>query len=148
MRPFLLVGITLVLIGIVGALYSSTTAPKTHAPERVLTIADTNVVVEVADTAKLRAQGLSGRGALPEGHGMLFVFGRPDRYGFWMKDMRFNIDIIWIRDAKVIGMLVNVTPESFPEVFYPPAPVDAVLELPAGSAARRGITEGSGVIAP
>ena len=57
-----------------------------------------NVVIQaevVSRLADLR-QGLSGRASLPTDHGMLFVFSKSDIYEFWMKDMKFPLDIIWI----------------------------------------------------
>ena len=74
---------------------------------------------------------------------MLFVFDKPDTYGFWMKDMRFPIDIIWISGDKVIYVLSEVHPDSYPNLFKPPIPVDKVLEINAGLSRKLGITEGT-----
>ncbi|MCI0619921.1 DUF192 domain-containing protein [Candidatus Wolfebacteria bacterium] len=112
---------------------------------------DTSVVVEVADTSALRTQGLSGRASLASGTGMLFVFEREDTYGFWMKDMRFPIDIIWLRpvsgrvpeaaagtngiDAvpvEIVYVVHGATPESYPAIFEPLLPAQYVLEVPVG----------------
>lgn len=108
-------------------------------------VAGTEFLVEVANTAYTRMQGLSGREALAEGRGMLFLFETPQVPGFWMKDMKFSIDIVWIRDGRVVGVEANVLPDDSPSrtIYYPPSPVDSVLEIPAGSAARAGITRGS-----
>jgi uncharacterized membrane protein (UPF0127 family) len=93
------------------------------------------VQVSVADTEREREQGLSGTKRLPEGVGKLFVFDTPALYGFWMKNMRYPIDIVWIDDAwQVAGITRDVAPETYPSVFYPPKPVVYVLELPSGSA--------------
>ncbi|MDZ4205761.1 MAG: DUF192 domain-containing protein [Patescibacteria group bacterium] len=100
---------------------------------KVIKINDTSVKVEIADTPETRAKGLSGRETLPTDTGMLFVFGSSEQYGFWMKDMNFAIDIVWI-DEKfyIIGIEKGVLPETFPQVFYPEQTVKYVLELPAG----------------
>lgn len=110
-----------------------------------ITIAGTEFAVEVANTAYTRMQGLSGREELSEGHGMLFLFNPPERAGFWMKDMKFPIDIVWISGGRVVGVEANVSPDDAPSrtVYYPSAPVDRVLEISAGSAAVAGITIGS-----
>lgn len=99
-----------------------------------VTVGDYSFVVEVADTDELRIKGLSGRKSLPEGRGMLFVFPHEDFYGFWMKDMRFSIDIIGLDDTRKVGWLErDMEPDSFPKVFTPPRPVSYVIELPSGS---------------
>lgn len=117
-----------------------------EASERV-TIGGAEFVVEVANTAYARMQGLSGREALPEGKGMLFLFDPPASVGFWMKDMRFPIDIVWIFAGSVVGVEANASPDDSPgrTIYYPPQPADAVLEIPAGSAAANGIGIGSAV---
>lgn len=106
-------------------------------------------VFEVRDTPAGREQGLSGRESVPPGYGMLFVFERPDRYGFWMKDMRVPIDIVWLSDTGVVlGIEEAARPESFPTVFYPPAPVRFVLETRAGEARARGWGIGTDLALP
>ena len=112
-------------------------------------IAGTEIPVEVAKTAEERAKGLSGRISLEAGLGMLFVFPEPGNYSFWMPDMNFPIDIIWITDGKVVGMEKNVPNEFDPQnpVFYlPPEPVKYVLEVSAGFAQAHGIGIGDDVI--
>lgn len=93
------------------------------------------VKVSVADTEREWQQGLSGTKRLPEGVGKLFVFDTPALYGFWMKDMRYPIDIVWIDDVwQVVGITRDVAPETYPAIFYPPKPVTYVLEVPSKSA--------------
>ena len=89
--------------------------------------------MEIANTDAERTQGLSGRASLPAGTGLLFVFESPGKYGFWMKDMNFPIDIVWLGDGMLpVGIEKNVSPDSYPQVFYPPVPVRYVLEVNAG----------------
>ena len=65
---------------------------------------------------------------------MLFIFDSPAQYGFWMKDMDFAIDIVWIDEKfHVVDVDKEVLPETFPQVFYPDQAVVYVLELPAGT---------------
>lgn len=90
-------------------------------------------VFEVADTDALRIKGLSGRNALHKGKGMLFVFPEDGRYGFWMKDMRFPIDIVWLdRSHRIIEVKKGASPSSYPEVFLPVLPARYVIEIQAG----------------
>jgi uncharacterized protein len=102
--------------------------------------------VEVADTPISRAGGLSGRESLDLDKGMLFVFDSPGRPGFWMKDMNFSIDIIWI-----IGFQEKAEPQTDKSVFtlttyYPPGEIDRVLEINAGLVERYGIKPGDKVV--
>lgn len=109
--------------------------------------ASTTIMAEVADSPEARSRGLSGRAALPDGSGMLFIFEEADFLGFWMPDMRFSIDIIWIDDSKtVVGVENSVSPETYPEIFSSPVPVRYVLEVPAGFAAAYGISEGEKLV--
>ena len=86
--------------------------------------------VRIADSPAERAQGLSGTAPLPQGEGMLFIFERAGMYGFWMKDMNYPIDIIWLNDdLESVGATKNISPDTFPAVFYPPVPVRYVLEI-------------------
>lgn len=100
---------------------------------RSIQIAGINVKATVAGTSETRARGLGGREELAENEGMLFVFDSDASWGFWMKDMRFAIDILWISsDGKILDMRESVSPATYPSVFTPRAPARYVLELPAG----------------
>jgi len=108
-----------------------------HAPKG-------SIHAEVSATEAIRERGLSGRTSLSKDSGMLFVFPNAGVYGFWMKDMHIALDMIWISaDQKVVGVTPGVTPETYPEIFYPPADVVYVLEVPSGTAAEYGITTGT-----
>lgn len=127
----------LVLIGVVLILWSfkvvlaKPAAAKYQTP--TLQISGKMLKVEVAATEAAREQGLSGRAGLEAGHGMLFIFPESGLYGFWMKDMKFPIDVVWLdEDKKVIDIARNLQPSSFPQVFYPPVPVKYVLETNPG----------------
>ncbi len=100
-------------------------------------IGNANLKVQIADTVKTRMQGLSGRKRLASDEGMLFIFPFSGKHGFWMKDMNFDLDIIWIKENKIIGVSENVKkPEtgnfSELETVYPPEDIDTVLEVNSG----------------
>jgi len=112
----------------------------------VLTINDATIRIVRAATPAERAQGLSGKDALSENEGMLFVFDRADYHAFWMKDMRFPLDIIWIDDNRVVvDMATHALPSSFPASFVPVEPARYVLEVSAGFADRHKIRVGDRV---
>ncbi len=111
-----------------------------------LKISNKTIQVDLADTPATREQGLSGRVALAPDHGMLFVFENSDKYGFWMNEMNFSIDIIWIDEAKrVVHIEKNVSPESFPKIFTPTEPAKYVLEVSAGFSDLNGLMVGDPV---
>lgn len=116
---------------------------KKSSPKELkrLKIDGVEILVEVADTPEKREKGLSGRDFLPENQGMLFVFERPDYWGFWMKEMKFPLDFIWIKDNKVVEITENVKPQDFqpPKVLQPKTPVGKVLEVNGGFVEKYGI---------
>jgi hypothetical protein len=121
----------------------------TTSTSNVLTIRSATVKVEIASTPEQRVKGLSGRTSLAENAGLLFLFEKSNSPTFWMKDMRFPIDIIWIRDGAVVDIDANVPapqPGENPAARTSPEPVDAVLELPAGAAAEQKIHVGDPVM--
>jgi uncharacterized membrane protein (UPF0127 family) len=102
------------------------------------------MTVEVADTKSSRELGLSGRKEMKADEGLLFAFDTPGRYGFWMKDMTFPLDIIWItQNGVVVEVERNVKPESYPKTFINASPASFVLELQAGMAEKQGVYIGS-----
>jgi uncharacterized membrane protein (UPF0127 family) len=106
-----------------------------------------SISVVIARTPESQARGLSGTESLPENSGMLFIFPKPDTYGFWMKDMHYPLDLIWIDQNHTISEITaNVAPDTYPEVFYPHGLVTAVLEVEGGFSTRYGLTIGQPLI--
>lgn len=105
--------------------------------------------IEIVDNVLSQARGLSGRVSLDEDAGMLFVFSRPANRYFWMKDMQFPLDVLWIREGKVIGIERDVPHPGLNNGqttrFQSPEPADTVLEINAGQAAKKGIKVGDKV---
>lgn len=104
------------------------------------------VRVRVADNDEERVQGLSGTDPLAEDEGMLFVFEKPDIHGIWMKEMRYDIDIVWLDES---GQVVQVVSGAKAPLEGAELPVykntdlaKYVLELPAGRAVEYGLAEG------
>lgn len=98
----------------------------------------------VVDTPVLLQKGLSDKPCMPQDQAMLFVFDEPDRHGFWMKDMHFAIDIVWLDGSKrVVSIASSVRPETYPEVFTPDSTSSYVIEVPAGRANAYGLGKGT-----
>ncbi len=97
----------------------------------------------VASTQEARQKGLGGRADMKENEGMLFVFDAPDAACFWMKNMHFSLDMIWLdADKRVVHIEQNVSPETFPKSFCPGKPAKYVVELKAGEARRSHVVLG------
>lgn len=115
----------------------------------VITFPDGTVVhAEIADSNEERRVGLSGHAFLNPDRGMLFLFDEPALQSFWMKEMDFPIDIVWISGETVVGVESDV-PVPVPGTgtldlpkYVSETPVDRVLEVNAGFAAARGLDAG------
>lgn len=101
--------------------------------------------VEIADSPKEHELGLSYRESMARDHGMLFIFSEAGELNFWMKGMTFPLDMIFLRDGRVVYIAQDVpSPHGgIPAIVRPDLPADMVLELNAGIAEEFGIIEGS-----
>lgn len=118
-------------------------------PEATTLIDGNLFTFEVAQNYDERVCGLSNRRKLDDSRGLLFIFEEPDKHGFWMKDMNFAIDILWMNQAgKIVFISDNVSPETYPEVFAPDVPASHVLEINAGQAEKLGLQVGSSLTLP
>lgn len=122
--------------GLAGALYMA--SPATWR----LDLNDTSYSLAVARTDSARERGLGGRTSLQPREGMIFVFDAPGKRCFWMKDMQFPLDIIWVDKAqRVVRVMQKVPPESYPERFCADNTM-YVVELPAGTVAGQQVQPG------
>lgn len=120
--------------------------PTTSSPEfsHPLTIGESHILVAYAKTETELQQGLSNTAPLRFDQGMLFIFPSPRQDAFWMKDMNYPLDIIWLdADKKVTDIEPNLSPTSYPKSFGPDAPASYVLEVSAGFAAKNTIVVGT-----
>ncbi len=109
-------------------------------------LGDFSFTLEIADTPLLQERGLSYRAGLAPNTGMLFAFDTPRVLKFWMKDMNFPIDIIWLdQNKKVVHIEHSLSPSTYPDSFGPETPTQYVIEIPAGGAKRAGVVVGNGV---
>ncbi len=107
--------------------------------------------VEVVKTVADQEKGLSGRNSLGQNNGMLFLFNHPDIYAFWMRNMKFPLDIIYIRNKKIVNIYKNIPTvpsntdiSNIPQV-KPSQPADSVLEINAGYSQKYNFKEGDSV---
>jgi len=137
--------VLIIILGVAGFLIGRVLNKETSGYEMArVKIGGKTINVEIADTLEKQLEGLSGRESLAENNGMLFVFNEAKSYTFWMKDMNFSLDIIWINDNEVVDFIENAQPskEKIPPSFYPQTPADKVLEAPAGSVKKLNIKVG------
>lgn len=103
--------------------------------------------VEVARTEKEITQGLSGRKTLADNAGMLFIFPQKSIYAFWMKEMNFPLDFVWLDNEMVVDLTKNVLPpdknnQNNLPIYRPKQPINRVLEINAGLIDKTGLKIG------
>lgn len=98
------------------------------------------ISAEVARSPQAQIRGLGGRSSLKKGTGMMFPYDGPGPRGIWMKGMRIPIDILWIREGRIVAIEAKVPPPSSNgELAVFSHVADLVLEVPAGYAKEMGI---------
>lgn len=119
-----------------------------------ITVGETPLTVELALTSPEQQLGLGYRNGLDDGTGMLFVFPEPSNRVFWMKGMRFCLDIVWVVNGEIVGAAENACPDpegtadADRQRFASPAPVTHVLEVSAGWLAEHGYGMGTEIELP
>jgi len=104
-------------------------------------ISDVWFEAEVVSSSDALGKGLGGRTELCPHCAMLFSYHRSGKYNFWMKDMKFDLDIIWINEDRIVYMAKNVS-HNFAETIRPDVFSDKVLEINAGLSDEYGFREG------
>lgn len=135
---FIIAGVLLIILFSSGGLLSK---------KATATFGSQKVTLEVADSEKAREKGLSERASLADNRGMLFLFDEPGIPAFWMKGMKFPIDIIFLNNKKIVTIYKNVQPpkttSEIPTNYYQPTyPSDKVIELKAGAADKYNLHTG------
>ena len=116
--------------------------------EAILRINNQPIKVELAKTDEEITNGLSGREKLEENSGMLFIFNKAGNYPFWMKEMKFSLDAIFVNGQKVVDLVENIPfPKNNeqPQAFGVKADFDKVLEVNSGTIKRLNIKIGDKV---
>ncbi len=126
-------------------------APESVIPVKAgshITVNLHSLKLEIADTLAAQQRGLGGRVSLASDQGMLFVFDRPGRYPFWMKDVAFPLDIIWLKQGIVqeVAQFESVTDAILIPSYTPRYAADRVIEVNAGVAQQFGLKPGVRVL--
>lgn len=148
----LVIGLFLLLLAIVGvfALYQnySKGQPLPFFKTPSVTIKGHTFTLMVAKTAKERENGLSTKSSLDKNAGMLFVFDGPGYYPFWMKNVKFPIDILYVNKDSIVTIHQNaqpVTGNESPQIYKSIEQADKVLEINAGLSESYGFKENDSV---
>ncbi len=134
---WVLIGFALVLIGL-AAFYAIWPQVRPHVTVK---LGDGVYNATVAKTADDITKGLSGTTGLRQDQALLMVYESDGKWPIWMKDMQYPIDIVWMdKGKKVVHIVKNAPPDSYPEKFTPKKDARYVIELPAGATSQKNIT--------
>ncbi|MDP2585820.1 MAG: DUF192 domain-containing protein [Candidatus Levybacteria bacterium] len=115
----------------------------------IVTINNQKFNVSVASSQQEQEIGLSETKSLSQNQGMIFLFAKPDYYAFWMKNMKFPIDIIYINGDVITTIKNAVQPPKdnieIPIVYTPTEPSDKVFEIQAGLSEKYNFKKGDKV---
>lgn len=136
MKTRLILGIIVVIV--LGVLFVNIVGNNfsLFAPKSTVTIDGHTFHVTVATTQQAKENGLSNTSSLPKDQGMLFSFTTPGYYEFWMRNMKYPLDIIYIAHNKIVSIAFNVANPNNPlvplPIYKPNQPADTVLEINGG----------------
>jgi len=97
---------------------------------------------EIVKSEAEMSLGLGKRKSLCRKCAMLFEFSKAGDYSFWMKDMEFALDIIWIEGDRVVYVAENISAD-YDKSIRPAIKANRVLEINAGLSRIYGIVEGT-----
>ena len=143
-RKWWLVIPLLVIVCGVGAWYAlrSSNTPAVEMDTVSAMIGDTSFTLYRPTGTEQLTTGLGAFSSLPPDRGMIFLDLPEGVQSMWMKNMKFDIDMVWVgRDDRVIHIVQDVSKDSYPKIFQNPAarPSKYVIELPAGSCEKHNI---------
>ena len=102
----------------------------------------------IADTPQSRVKGLMNQDRLPIDEGLLFIFNEYKVHEFWMKNMNFPLDIIFINDEHIISTIIKNAPpcnKDKCEIYKPKNKSLMALEINAGLCEKHAIKIGQSV---
>jgi hypothetical protein len=130
------------LAAILAALSLAATAGSGPLPRVELKAGAHAFDVEVATTPQQRKRGLKGRTRLAADAGMLFVFERPDRHCFWMKDTPLPLSIAFLADDGTVVGIADMRPKTL-DRHCAPKPVRFALEVRQGGLRDKSVHAGA-----
>jgi uncharacterized membrane protein (UPF0127 family) len=102
------------------------------------------IKLDVADDKCKIELGLSGTKSLENNRGMVFIPEKEGNYGFWMKEMNFTIDIVWVdSNFNIVGIEKSLKPDTYPNVFGEKYLSKYILELSFGFCDKNNVVVGN-----
>ncbi len=139
--------ILFLLISFIAILVLYNYLSKSSIHKSTVTIENKTFLLDVARTDNEKEIGLAKYNKLPEDTAMLFIFQSSDYYSFWMKNMKFPIDIIYIQDNKIVDIFKNVpypkTKDEKLTIYTPKSKANFVLETNANLSTKYNFKIGS-----
>ncbi len=132
MKNFAILILATIVIFIIWGLFSN----KQNNPKNTISINNKTFILDIAKSNQEQEVGLAKYNKLPSNMGMLFPFSNYDYFAFWMKDMKFPIDIIYIKDSTIVDIFENVPNPKSPDekltIYKPRTKANFVFEINAG----------------
>jgi len=121
--------------------------PSNRYSKAAVSVNGFKLIADLAVTQDQQIKGLAIRNDVNESEGMLIVFQHPSRQSFWMKDMKFPIDIIWLNaNRSVVYIVSNLEPcpvRGYCPGYLPDSDSLYVLETSAGFSQRHNVRVGT-----
>ncbi len=121
--------------------------PNMGLPTAQMQLGSQTFTLEIANSDSTRQRGLMKRDSMAADHGMIFVFVREHQNGFWMKNTRIGLDIIFVDANGVIVGIKQMKPYDLTSTTSP-KPYKWAIELNKGTSATAGIKVGDAVKIP
>lgn len=138
---------SLLVLALLAAGCRAGASSTTVLPTVPMKIGSETFTLEIANDAAEREKGLMRRDRMPSDHGMIFVFAEEERLGFYMKNTRIPLDIIYVNAAGVVVSIKQMRPYDVTTV-YSDAPAKWAIELNQGRAAAVGVKVGDQLTIP
>jgi uncharacterized membrane protein (UPF0127 family) len=137
----------LLLLLATGCDHASGDGGPSNLPTTKMQLGSKQFTLEVADTDATRQYGLMRRDSMPADHGMIFVFAREQELGFWMKNTRIPLDIIYVNSAGKVVSVKQMKPYDLTAVPSGGA-AQYAIELNKGAAEAAGVKAGETLTLP
>ena len=122
-------------------------ATTSTLPTVAMSLGSRAFTLEVANTAETREYGLMRRDSMPADHGMIFVFDRPQKLGFYMKNTRIPLDIVFVAEDGAIISIKQMKPYDLTTT-WADGNAKWAIELNQGAASAAGLKVGDKIQIP
>lgn len=99
----------------------------------------------LANTEIEKQSGLSNK-EIKSSEGMIFTFDKSGFYRFWMKDMNYSLDFVYLDNDLVVDIKENISPSTYPNTFTSIAPANKIIELKTGEIKKSNVKKGDKII--